>query len=132
MSNIDHYNNFISDQVRKERALGLRTLPIEEATEKTAVKNELKNLGQHLGGDVEGSHRTGRGNQMTTPSIDTSHHSKEKVVKTLQSAGYKKVRSDRFGDAIFHKTDKHGFTHSVKHGIDGNNHSVHHLGTTNL
>ena len=133
MSNIDKYTKFIAEQVRMSSVAGFRSADLAEATERTAVKNELKNLNQHLGGEVEGSQRTGRGSQTTSPSIDTSHHSKDEVAKALQGAGYKKVPNHKFdGDnvhASYQKTDAHGFTHSLKHAIDDNGkHSINHVG----
>jgi hypothetical protein len=131
MSNIDKYTNFIAEQVRKGSVAGLRTGVIAEATEKTAVKHELKNLNDHLGGEVVGSQRTGRGAQTTSPRIDVSHHkTPEQIHKALTAAGYKpapkpsKFYSDN--DKFYEKKDQHGYTHTLAHSGP----SVHHIGAS--
>lgn len=142
---IDRYTKFISEQVRKSTVAGLRSQAVveeqalEEATEKTAVKNELKKLNQHLGSEVEGSQRTGRGSQTTSPRIDTSHHSKDKVAKVLQNAGYKKIASHKSTRGLtpdhdsYEKTDEHGYKHHINHAFTGdNNHSIHHVGASKV
>jgi hypothetical protein len=138
MSNIDRYTKFIAEQVRKGTITGLRSQPVNEATEKTAVKHALKDLHSRLGGNVEGPQRTGRGTQMTSPKIDTSHHSKEKVAKALTSAGYKKTESGKklylTGTSYdsYEKSDAHGYKHYVNHLHDRDGrHSVHHVGASN-
>lgn len=135
---VEKIAQYISEQVRKERALGLHGIhDFNEATERTAVKNELNKLGSALG-EVGGRERTGVHAQTTSPKISTSHHSKDKVGKVLSAAGYKKVGQSAEhpnfpgrSDHSYEKTDEHGFKHSVKHSFDTNNrHSVHHVGAS--
>jgi hypothetical protein len=111
MSNIKTYTQFISEQVRKSGG------PVEltEATEKTAVKHELANLNKHLGGEIQGRQRTGRANQYTFPSIDTSHHeSRNDTIKGITAAGYHRI-AIRYSDAthFYGKKDQHGFHHTL-------------------
>lgn len=107
----------------------------KRVSEKTAIKHALKDLNSRLGGEIWGPVRTGRGTQMTSPQIDTSHHSKEKVAKALAAAGYKKTGHEKSsispGNSYdsYEKTDLYGYKHSVKHAHnkDGT-HSVNHVG----
>jgi hypothetical protein len=125
MSNIDKYTSFISEQSRTS------PMQLTEATEKTAVKHELKNLNQHLGGSVADAQRTGRGTQMTSPSVNVSHHkSSDETHKALTAAGYKHIKkpSPFYSDdhKFYQKTDSHGFTHTLAHSGS----AVHHIGAS--
>ena len=139
MSNIDRYLKFISEQVRGERAIGLRSQSIDEAeiagkkplSAKTAAKHERASLEKHLGGSFQ-SGQYGRG-----PSYQHVMHnlnkSADEVHKTLTGAGYKRIAHentpDRFDTqkrmqtkSVYRKKDEHGHEHTVytRHSHDSN------------
>ena len=127
---VEKIAQYISEQVRKERAMGFR--PLQDVTEAREGKpGALKHTVSTLNSEVDslhkalkstsripGEHKRGQRNIATA-----RNHKPGEVHKTLTGLGYKKEKPEPYAHDQYTKTDKHGYTHRVSH--DGK-HVMHH------
>lgn len=106
MSTILGYSQFISEQVRKERGLGLRQLE-ESENDHIMVSHPIETLHSGDNKNRTGKHLTNNSGDFTKEYHDQDHHFKQIITKLKQHKQDRKVH-DGHEDPAGHVTFKKG------------------------